>query len=313
MVKKMLNVAKWVVPLAIVAMVGLGSFYTVEEQEQAVVTTFGEVTAVEDVGLHFKIPLIQRVEKLPVNIIQEMTIGYGYDSSGSMYVLEEESRMLTGDDNIIDIDFYFEWKISDPVAYLYHSNDAQGILKALTQSCARNIVGSKLVDDLMTTGKDAIQSEIEDKVRENLVQYDIGVDIVDLKIQDVDPPTDAVSVAFKNVENAKLERETIINNAKTYEEQTVPQAQSEADKILREAEANKAARVAQAEGEASRFNAMYAEYANNKEITRERMYLEMIEDLLPGMDVYINTTNGGTSTLIPVGALTGTAAAVTAN
>lgn len=313
MVKKMLNVAKWVVPLAIVAMVGLGSFYTVEEQEQAVVTTFGEVTAVEDVGLHFKIPLIQRIEKLPVNIIQEMTIGYGYDSSGSMYVLEEESRMLTGDDNIIDIDFYFEWKISDPVAYLYHSNDAQGILKALTQSCARNIVGSKLVDDLMTTGKDAIQSEIEDKVRENLVQYDIGVDIVDLKIQDVDPPTDAVSVAFKNVENAKLERETIINNAKTYEEQTVPQAQSEADKILREAEANKAARVAQAEGEASRFNAMYAEYANNKEITRERMYLEMIEDLLPGMDVYINTTNGGTSTLIPVGALTGTAAAVTAN
>ena len=313
MVKKILNVAKWVVPLAVAAVIGLGSFYTVEEQEQAVVTTFGEVTAVESVGLHFKIPMIQRVEKLPVNIIQEMTIGYGYDSSGSMYVLEEESRMLTGDDNIIDIDFYFEWKISDPVAYLYHSNDAQGILKALTQSCARNIVGSKLVDDLMTTGKDAIQSEIEDKVRENLVQYDIGVDIVDLKIQDVDPPTDAVSVAFKNVENAKLERETIINNAKTYEEQTVPQAQSEADKILREAEANKAARVAQAEGEASRFNAMYAEYANNKEITRDRMYLEMIEELLPGMDVYINTTNGGTSTLIPVGALNGTAAAVAAN
>lgn len=313
MVKKILNVAKWIVPLAVAAVIGLGSFYTVEEQEQAVVTTFGEVTAVESVGLHFKIPLIQRVEKLPVNIIQEMTIGYGYDSSGSMYVLEEESRMLTGDDNIIDIDFYFEWKISDPVAYLYHSNDAQGILKALTQSCARNIVGSKLVDDLMTTGKDAIQSEIEDKVRENLVQYDIGVDIVDLKIQDVDPPTDAVSVAFKNVENAKLERETIINNAKTYEEQTVPQAQSEADKILREAEANKAARVAQAEGEASRFNAMYAEYANNKEITRDRMYLEMIEELLPGMDVYINTTNGGTSTLIPVGALSGTAAAVAAN
>ena len=305
MVKKILNVVKWVVPLAIVAVIGLGSFYTVEEQEQAVVTTFGEVTAVEDVGLHFKIPLIQRVEKLPVNIIQEMTIGYGYDSSGSMYVLEEESRMLTGDDNIIDIDFYFEWKISDPAAYLYHSNDAQGILKALTQSCARNIVGSKLVDDLMTTGKDAIQSEIEDKVRENLSQYDIGVDIVDLKIQDVDPPTDAVSVAFKNVENAKLERETIINNAKTYEEQTVPQAQSEADKILREAEANKAARIAQAEGEASRFNAMYAEYAGNKEITRERMYLEMLEELLPGMDVYINTTDGGTSTLIPVGSLTG--------
>ncbi|MBQ8145059.1 MAG: FtsH protease activity modulator HflK [Butyricicoccus sp.] len=313
MVKKVLGVAKWIVPLAIVAVIGLSSLYTVEEQEQAVVTTFGEVTAVESVGLHFKIPFIQRVEKLPVNIIQEMTIGYGYDSSGEMYVIEDESRMLTGDDNIIDIDFYFEWKISDPVAYLYHSNDAQGILKVLTQSCARNIVGSKLVDDLMTTGKDAIQSEIEDKVRENLVQYDIGVDIVDLKIQDVDPPTDAVSVAFKNVENAKLERETIINNAKTYEEQTVPQAQSDADKILREAEANKAARIAQAEGEASRFNAMYAEYANNKEITRQRMYLEMIEELLPGMDVYINTTDGGTSTLIPVGSLTGTTVAAAAN
>lgn len=309
MVKQVLRVFKWVVPIVLIAVIGLSSVYTVEEQEQAVVTTFGAVTSVETVGLHFKIPFIQRVQKLPVNIIQEMTIGYGYQN-GEMYVVEDESRMLTGDDNIIDIDFYLEWKINDPAAYLYHSNDAQGILKALTQSCARNIVGSKLVDDLMTTGKDAIQSEIKDKVRENLEQYDIGIDIVDLKIQDVDPPTEEVTVAFKNVENAKLQRETIINNARTYEEETVPEAKSEADKILREAEANKAARIAEAEGEASRFSAMYTEYANNKEITRQRMYLEMLEELLPGMDVYINTTNGGTSTLIPVG--TAPAAAVTA-
>ena len=309
MVKQVLRVFKWVIPIVLIAVIGLSSVYTVEEQEQAVVTTFGAVTSVETVGLHFKIPFIQRVQKLPVNIIQEMTIGYGYQN-GEMYVVEDESRMLTGDDNIIDIDFYLEWKINDPAAYLYHSNDAQGILKALTQSCARNIVGSKLVDDLMTTGKDAIQSEIKDKVRENLEQYDIGIDIVDLKIQDVDPPTEEVSVAFKNVENAKLQRETIINNARTYEEETVPEAKSEADKILREAEANKAARIAEAEGEASRFNAMFAEYANNKEITRQRMYLEMLEELLPGMDIYINTTNGGTSTLIPVG--TTPAAAVTA-
>ena len=309
MVKQVLRVFKWVIPIVLIAVIGLSSVYTVEEQEQAVVTTFGAVTSVETVGLHFKIPFIQRVQKLPVNIIQEMTIGYGYQN-GEMYVVEDESRMLTGDDNIIDIDFYLEWKINDPAAYLYHSNDAQGILKALTQSCARNIVGSKMVDDLMTTGKDAIQSEIKDKVRENLEQYDIGIDIVDLKIQDVDPPTEEVSVAFKNVENAKLQRETIINNARTYEEETVPEAKSEADKILREAEANKAARIAEAEGEASRFNAMFAEYANNKEITRQRMYLEMLEELLPGMDIYINTTNGGTSTLIPVG--TAPAAAVTA-
>ena len=309
MVKQVLRVVKWIIPLLLIAVIGLSSVYTVEEQEQAVVTTFGAVSSVETVGLHFKIPFIQRVKKLPVNIIQEMTIGYGY-RNGEMYVVEDESRMLTGDDNIIDIDFYLEWKINDPAAYLYHSNDAQGILKALTQSCARNIVGSKLVDDLMTTGKDAIQSEIKDKVRENLEQYDIGIDIVDLKIQDVDPPTDAVSVAFQNVENAKLQRATIINNARTYEEETPPEAKSQADKILREAEANKAARIAQAEGEASRFNAMFAEYANNKEITRQRMYLEMMEELLPGMDIYINTANGGTSTLIPVG--TAPAAAVTA-
>lgn len=310
--KSKLRFVKWIIPAALIAVLGLSSFYTVAEQEQAVVTTFGAVTSVETVGLHFKIPFLQRVQKIPVNIIQEMSIGYGY-SDGEMYTVEDESRMLTGDDNIIDIDFYLEWKINDPAAYLYHSNDAKGILKALTQSCARNIVGSKLVDDLMTTGKDAIQSEIEDKVRENLEQYDIGVDIVDVKIQDVVPPTNEVLVAFKNVENAKLERETIINNARTYEEQTVPEAKSQADKILRDAEANKAARIAQAEGEASRFNAMYAEYANNKEITRQRMYLEMLEELLPGMDVYINTTSGGTSTLIPVGALSGATAAAAAN
>lgn len=284
----------------VVLIVGVNSFYTVSEQEQAVVTTFGKRTSTQDVGPHFKIPFIQKVEKVPVNMVQKMTIGYYYDEDDNLQIVEDENRIMTGDDNIVAIDFFAEWQISDPVKYLYNSNNASGILKALTQACARNIVGSEEVDNVMTTGKEAIQTAIEDKVRENLEEYDIGIQIRDIKIQDVDPPTDSVSAAFKAVEDAKQKKEELVNKANADKEEALGKAQSEADKIYKEALAYYQARIQMAEGEADRFTEMYNQYANYPAITRTRMYLEVVEDLFPDMEIYINTTEGGTTTLIPI-------------
>ena len=301
-----------VIPAVLVVLVLLILFfspvYTVGEQEEAVVTTFGAVTEVTGAGPHVRIPLIQSVQKVPTYITQKMYIGYGYNSYGDLYVNDDESRIMTGDDNIVLMDYFLEWKVSDPVAYLFNSNAPQDILKAIAQACARNYVGSSLVDDILTSGKEQAQTTIRENIRESLEQYNIGIQIVDVKIQDVEPPTDEVAAAFEAVEDAKQQRETTITQANTYAEREIPAAQSEADKILQEAEAEYAARVALATGEAARFSAIYEEYAKYPAVARTRMYLEMIEDVFPNMKIFINTSENGSTVLLPVEGLLGGAA-----
>lgn len=277
------------------------SFYTINETEQGVITTFGNPTSIVDAGLHFKLPFrIQEVKKVPVNITQKLTIGYYSDENGNIVSDDEESMMITGDYNLINIDFFVEWKISDPIAYLYNSNNPELILRNITMAAARNVVGSCLVDDVLTTGKEAIQSNIEDVVRENLDIYDIGVGLQDIKIQDSEPPTAEVNEAFKAVEEARQNKEKEINNAKAYQNKVIPEAQSEADKIIKEAEAYKESRIAEASGEVSKFNAMYQEFAAFPEITKTRMYLEAIEDILPNVKIYVNTSDGTVQSLLPL-------------
>ncbi len=290
--------------LGIVLVLGIfSSFYTVDEQSQAIIVTLGKVTTVVGAGPHFKIPYITRCIKVPVNITQKITIGYSEEEANEVITNDEESRIMTGDDNIVLVDFFIEWKVSDPIDYVYNSGNPEAILKALSQSSARNIIGSELVDEVLTTGKDRIQNEIEDRIRENLEEYDIGVQVIDVKIQDSEAPNSTVTKAFKAVEDAKLKRETLITQANTYSEQKIPAAQSEADKLTQEAEAYYQSRVKMASGEADRFNLMYSEYAKYPEVTRTRMYLEMVEKIYPNLHIYINTTDGGATTLIPVGSL----------
>jgi len=306
----------FVIPAVIVVLIALlifGSIYTVGEQEQAVVTTFGKVTAVTDAGPHFRIPVAQAVRKVPTYVTQKMYIGYDYTSGGEMYVNEDERRIMTGDDNIVLMDYFLEYKVSDPVAYLYNSNSPAAILKGIAQACARNYVGSSLVDDILTSGKEQAQASIRENIRESLDAYNIGIQILDVKIQDVEPPNSTVAAAFKAVEDAKQRRETIITQANTYSEEKIPAAQSEADKLIQEANANYEARIALARGEAARFSAIYQEYAKYPDVTKSRMYLEMIEELLPEMNIYVNTTEGGTTTLIPVEGLLGATRAAVAS
>lgn len=280
--------------LVLVALAGT-CFYTVDDKQQAVVTTFGQVTDITDAGVHFKLPFgIQQVEKVDVNVYQKIELGYS--SSGNPYeVNESESTMITGDYNIVNVDFFVEYKISDPVQYLYSSNDPELILRNLIQSQVRNVVGSSSVDAVLTDGKENIQMQVKELVTQILQEYDIGLSLVDVKIQDAEPPTQEVIEAFKAVETAKQQAETVINDAKAYKNAQLPNAQAKADKLLQNAAYLKQKRVNEAVEQVAMFEAMYSEYAQNPGITRTRMYYEAISSVLPDVKLFINTGSGSGS------------------
>ena len=265
-------------------------YYTVDDKQQAVVTTFGKVTDVVDPGLHFKLPCgIQQVEPVDVNVYQKIELGY---SSQDPQYSTDESTMITGDYNIINVDFFVEYKISDPVAYLYSSNNPEEILKNLIQSQVRNVVGSTSVDDALTTGKESIQMQVKDLVTDILEDYDIGLTLIDVRIQDSEPPTQEVMEAFKAVETAKQQAETVVNDAKAYQNAKIPEANAQADQLLQNAEYLKQKRINVATEQVAMFQAMYNEYILNPEITKSRMYYEAISQILPDVKVYINTGDG---------------------
>ncbi len=278
--------------LAVVAVLFLTlstCWYTVDDKQQAVVTTFGKVTEVTDAGVHFKLPFgIQQVTRVDVNVYQKIELGY--TSNGDDYkVNESESTMITGDYNIVNVDFFVEYRISDPVAYLYSSNKPELILKNLIQSQVRNVVGSSSVDSVLTDGKENIQMQVKELVTQILQEYNIGLTLVDVRIQDAEPPTREVNEAFKAVETAKQTAEAVVNEALAYQNAQLPLAQAQADKLIQNAEYLKQARINQATEAVAMFQAMYREYALNPDITRSRMYYEAISEVLPGVKVYINT------------------------
>ena len=295
-----------IVILAFILFIGVCTcFYTVDDKQQAVVTTFGKVTDVNDAGVHFKLPFgIQKVRKVNVNVYQKIELGYRTEGLADYSVVEEESVMITGDYNIVNVDFFVEYKISDPVKYLYASNDPQLILKNLIQSQIRNVVGSSTVDSVLTDGKENIQRQVKELVSEVLADYDIGLSLVDVKIQDSEPPTQDVIEAFKAVETSKQRAETVVNDAKAYQNAQIPSAQAEADKLIQNAEYLKQRRINEAAEQVAMFNAMYAEYALNPGITKTRMYYEAIREILPGVKVYIDTGSGGIEKILPLESFT---------
>ena len=264
-------------------------WYTVDDKQQAVVTTFGAVTDVTDAGVHFMLPFgIQQVQKVDVNVYQKIELGYS-STDDSYKVNESESTMITGDYNIVNVDFFVEYKISDPVAYLYSSNKPELILRNLIQSQDRNVVGSSTVDSVLTDGKENIQRQVKDLVTAILQEYDIGLTLIDVRIQDAEPPTVEVIEAFKNVETAKQRAEAVVNEALAYQNAQIPEAQAVADKLIQNSQYLKEARINEAVQKVAMFEAMYSEYSRNPDITRSRMYYEAISEILPGVKVYINT------------------------
>ncbi len=285
------------------------SVYTIQEEEQAVVCTFGVAKAVTEPGIHFKVPLIQTVEKVNTTI-QGFAIGYSddYEQNYDAQAGPDESMMITSDYNFIQIDFYVEYRVTDPVKALYASSDPKLVLANLAQNCIRTTIGSYGVDAVLTTGKNEIQSNIKDMILEKLDTLDIGIQLVNITIQDAEPPTEEVVAAFKSVETAKQGKETALNNANKYRNEQIPNAQAQADKIRQDAEADKEGRINEAIGQVARFNAMYDEYVKYPTITRQRMFYETMEEVLPDLKVIVegDGNDGGVSKILPLAPFTET-------
>ncbi len=298
--KKMPNFTKYIkyIVILVVLIVAVGgSFYNVSEQENAVVTMFGKVIRTDTAGLYFKIPIIQKVYYVDITT-HGTGVGYTIDNNGQNITDAANGIMITSDFNLLDIDFYLEYRVSDPVAYLYSSDNPEEILKNIALSSIRSIVADYTVDEAMTTAKGQIQADVKEDMSRELNEHQIGLSVVNITVQDSEPPTDEIKQAFKAVETAKQGADTARNNALAYQNEQIPAAEANADKIIQGAEADKAARIAEAEGQVVRFNEMYEQYKLYPYITKKRMFYETMEDVLPSLKVII--TDGGTQTLLPL-------------
>lgn len=288
----------------VVLLVGWSCFYMVEEQEQAAILTFGQYSATqESPGLHFKLPYpIQKVVIVPANLTQKIHIGYR-EHGNDIVIVEEEALMITGDENIVHADAVVEWKIANVYNYLYNIEDPESFLRNAAASSIRTVIGSSKLDFAITEGKTVIQAQVKEKLEELMQIYDTGIQVLDLKFQDIEPPEGEVQQAFKEVTNAREEKNTKINEAQRYVNDRLPKARGEAQALIESAEAEKAARILNAQGDVAKFNAIYNEYALNPNITKKRLMLETMEKILPNAKIFITDGNGETVKYLPLNEL----------
>ena len=294
------------VALILMAVVGIivvtTSWYTVDESEQAVVITFGQADeTIQDSGLHFKLPWpVQAVEILSKETYS-LQFGYKQNPDGTVEAFDKETKMITGDENIVLTDLVVQWRIVEPKKYLFSSQEPRAILHNATSSAIRSIIGSSTIDEALTDGKADIEAETRELLVSLIEKYDIGIGVLGVKLQDVEVPNAEVRAAFTDVTDARETKNTKINEAEKYENQRVSEAVGEAAAILSKAKGEKASRIEQATGEVALFNQLYDEYRLNKDITRERLVLETLEAVLPNAQIYIMNDDGsGTMKYLPI-------------
>lgn len=297
-------VGKLVVIVIVLAVLVVESMYTLRETETAVVTTFGVAQINDGKGLQFKIPFFQEVTKVDTTI-KGFSLGYIQNTDGTMTDVEKESTMITSDYNFINADFYVSYEVTDPIKYLYNSNRPEEILKNITQNCVRSTMSAYTVDSALTTGKSEIQANIKQMIVNKLEQADIGITLIDISMQDVEPPTEEIKNAFKEVETAKQQKESLINEANQYRNEQLPAAEAKSDKILQDAEAQKVSRTNEAVGQVARFEKEYEEYCKYPLITKRRMFYETMEQVLPNLKVVIESGDGTVEKIYPVDSFSG--------
>ena len=283
-IKDMSGYWKIIVLVIAVAIIAFRSIYFISEQKNGVVTQFGKVVRVDTAGMHFKAPW-QSLQTVDITT-HGTGIGY-YVKDGQNIASEEDGIMITSDFNLLNIDFYMEYKVSDPVAYLYNSQTPEEILENIALANIRTVVSNYTVDEAMTTAKGLIEQEVKEAMLKSLEDTKIGLSVQNITIQDSEPPTEDIIAAFKAVETAKQGADTAKNNALQYKNEQMPKAEAKADKIVQNATASKDARIAEATGEASKFNKMYEQYSMYPEITKKRMFFEKVEEILPNTRVII--------------------------
>ncbi|MBI4497566.1 MAG: FtsH protease activity modulator HflK [Chloroflexi bacterium] len=271
--------------------------YIVGPDERGVVRQFGAFTAITDPGPRWHIPWpVQQVDKVNVTQVRRMELGFRSTERGATLV-REESHMITGDENIVDVQMIIQYRVTEPEKYLFRVWDPEGppdrrTLRDATEAALRLVVGQRAIDDVLTVEKTAVQEDTKVFLQELMASYGTGIRIDQVQLQDVQPPQQ-VQAAFKDVVSAKEDKERLINQAKGYEQDIIPKARGEAERLIREAEGYKEQRVRQAEGDAARFLAVLEAYTKAKDVTRQRLYLETIEEILPGMKKFIVSPEAG--------------------
>ncbi|WP_425444087.1 FtsH protease activity modulator HflK [Sutcliffiella horikoshii] len=289
-----------VILAAVIGSVALTSWYTVDQSEQAVIMTFGKVEeGISEPGLHFKMPWpIQTVETMSK---ETFSLQFGYEEKdGEIVEFTNDTKMITGDENIVLADMVVMWKISEPGKYLFNSDDPQAVLYNATSASLRSIIGSTQIDEALTSGKAQIEVEVFDLLTSLMETYDIGISITSVNLQDVELPNEEVRKAFTDVTDAREMENTKNNEAKRYQNQRMNEAEGEKDAIISKAEGEKAERIERARGDVAKFNSLYKEYVNAPELTRKRLILETMEEVLPYAEIYIMNDDGNTMKYFPL-------------
>jgi modulator of FtsH protease HflK len=273
--------------------------YRVGPDEQGVVLRFGKFVKTTQPGLHYHIPVpIETVQTPKVTKVNRIDIGFrserdsGFSTGGGVADVPQESLMLTGDENIVNIDFSVFWVIKDAGKFLFEIQDPEGTVKAAAETAMREVIAKSDIQPILTEGRAKIEIETQEIIQSILDEYNSGIQITQVQTQKADPP-DQVIDAFRDVQAARADMERSKNEAEAYANDVIPRARGEAAKIMQAAEAYKQKVVASAEGEASRFVSIYTEYAKAKEVTQERMYLETMEKVLADIEKVIIEKGAG--------------------
>jgi membrane protease subunit HflK len=309
--KQKFNPQKGFLPIVIIVLLlvlgGYSSFYEVDTEETGVVLRFGEFSSYADPGLHFKLPFgIDQVYLVPTGRVLKEEFGYrtvnpGVRTTFSKRGLEEESLTLTGDLNVSDVEWIVQFQVADPFKYIFKIKDPVGTIRDISEAMVRKAIGNANVTQVLTTERAALAGAIEQDLQDTLNRYDIGVRIVTVKFQDVTPP-DPVKDAFNEVNEAEQQKESLIFQAREQFNREVPRARGEAKRALQEAEGYAVERINKAQGETNRFVALLTEYQKAPEVTRRRIHLETMEEILPKLEeTYImDETNAGALPLLPL-------------
>ena len=290
--------------IAIVIWLLLG-LYSVGPDEVGVVQRFGEYNRTVGSGLNYHLPFpIETVTTPKVTEVKRIEIGFRTVGKNQYRTIEQESLMLTGDENIVDAELIVQYKIKDPIDYLFNFIGPELTLREASEASLRTVIGRHNIDEALTSGKLMIQEETKELLQIILDKYETGVIVVAVQLQDVSPPKQVID-AFKDVASAKEDKNRMINEAEGYRNDVIPKARGEAQAMIREAEGFRESRIKRAEGDVAKFKAIVKEYIKAKDVTKERLYLEAMEEILPGIDKYI-VPNGEDGNLLNLLNLTGT-------
>lgn len=286
-----LRALKWAVPAILLLILGLTMYYTVPPDSQGVVLRFGRFSSIEDPGLHFKLPLgIDTVQTVPVKRQLKLEFGFGTDgatNSRQRNVSRQgralEKSMVTGDLSAALIEWIVQYRIDDPRSFLFVVRAPEQTLRDLSEAVMREVIGDRTVDEVITTGRQEIEDQALLRLREMAADYQLGIKVDQLQLKNVNPPSE-VQNSFNEVNKAQQDRQQKINVANGEYNKVVPRAKGEAEQKISEAEGYKLKRINEAQGDAAAFNSVLTEFVKAPEVTRKRLYLETMTEVIPSLN-----------------------------